>query len=435
MGWRVSVNSNNNNPKPAQTYLQQKLARGSGIERLMDDLGKALAEGAGKMHMLGGGNPAPIPEASSRWRELMQEMLATSPERFDRMLGVYDPQNGNKRFIQAVVRLFNDAYGWGLTEENVVITNGGQTAYFYLFNLLAGQGEGGLRRILFPLMPEYIGYAEQGLHPEMFIAARSLIEELPEGLFKYHIDFEHLPWDESIAAVCVSRPTNPTGNVLTDREMQRLHKLCRERGAYLVVDNAYGAPFPDMIFKDVEPFWGEDTVLTYSLSKVGLPGTRTGILIGPPEICRAISSMNAVVGLANGNVGQALTLPLFESGEIVSFSREVIRPFYESRSQRAVAAVQEAFAGLPCRVHVSEGALFLWLWFPGLPGGADALYVDLKEAGVLVVPGHFFFHALPEAWPHAEECVRINFAMDIDAFPDAMRIMASVVRNRFALGK
>ncbi|WP_269541043.1 valine--pyruvate transaminase [Cerasicoccus fimbriatus] len=420
-----------NQRKRKQTRLQAKLAKGSGIERLMDDLGRALAEGAGHVHMLGGGNPAPIPEVAQRWRTLMREMLDSAPERFDRMLGVYDPQQGNGRFIRAVAKLFNDAYGWGLTEDNIVITNGGQTAYFYLFNLLAGEGEEGLQRILFPLMPEYIGYAEQGLHPESFIAAQSIIEELPGNLFKYRVDFDNLPWDESIAAVCVSRPTNPTGNVLTDAEVQRLHQLCTERGAYLIIDNAYGAPFPDMIFTDVQPFWGENTVLTYSLSKLGLPGTRTGILIGPPEICRAISSMNAVAGLANGNVGQSLTLPLFESGEIMTVAHDEIRPYYQERSQRAVQMVHEAMDGVPCRVHVSEGALFLWLWFPGLPGGADALYEDLKEAGVLVVPGHFFFHALPEPWPHAEECIRINYAMNIDAFPEAMRIMAVVVRARF----
>ncbi|WP_309383166.1 valine--pyruvate transaminase [Cerasicoccus frondis] len=419
--------------KRHQTRLQAKLAYGSGIERLMDDLGRALAEGAGEIHMLGGGNPAPISAVAQQWRTLMQDMLVESPDRFDRMLGVYDPQQGNQRFLRAVAKLFNDTYGWGLTEENIVITNGGQTAYFYLFNLLAGEGEAGMQRVLFPLMPEYIGYAEQGLHPEMFIAARGVIEELPDCLFKYHVDFENLPWDDSVSAVCVSRPTNPTGNVLTDGEIRRLHTLSQERGAYLIIDNAYGAPFPDMIFTDVEPFWGEDTILTYSLSKVGLPGTRTGILIGPPEICRAISSMNAVAGLANGNIGQALTLPLFESGEIVTLARDVIRPYYKSRSEQAVDIVRAAMAGLPCRIHVSEGALFLWLWFPGLPGGANALYQDLNAAGVLVVPGHFFFHALSEPWPHAEECIRINYAMNIDAFPEALEIMASVVRKRFAM--
>ncbi|MGE9297161.1 MAG: valine--pyruvate transaminase [Puniceicoccales bacterium] len=420
-------------PNRPHTRLRHKLAKGPGIERLMDDLGRALEEGAGELHMLGGGNPAPIPEVAQRWRELMQEMLLGDPARFDRMLGVYDPQHGNRRFIRALVKLFNDAYGWGLTEENIVITNGGQTAYFYLFNLLAGEDhEEELSRILFPLMPEYIGYAEQGLHPETFVAAPSLIEERADMMFKYHVDFDNLPWDDSVAAVCVSRPTNPTGNVLTDAEMQRLHGLCRERGAYLIVDNAYGAPFPDMIFTDVEPFWGEDVILTYSLSKLGLPGVRTGIVIGPPEICRAVASMNAVVGLANGNVGQALTLPIVESGEIIRLAAETIKPYYEDRSRRAVEDVREAFADVPCRIHVSEGALFLWLWFPGLPGGSAQLYEDLKAAGVLVVPGHYFFHGLREPWAHADECVRINYAMNIDAFPEAVRTMARVVKAKYA---
>lgn len=419
------------NATPAFSRLGHRVGRGSGIERLMDDLGRALEEGAGEVHMLGGGNPAPIPEMAARWRELMAGLLADSPARFDRMLGVYDPQHGNRRFRRAVARLFNDTYGWGLSEDNIVVTNGGQTAFFFLFNLLAGPGEDGRdRRVLFPLMPEYIGYAEQGLHPDMFVGVRSRIEERADGLFKYHVDFDALPW-AGVAAACVSRPTNPTGNVLTDAEMRRLHAVCRERGAYLIVDNAYGAPFPGMVFRDMEPFWGEGTILTYSLSKLGLPGLRTGLVIGPPEVCRAVASLNAVVGLANGNVGQALTLPLFESGEILQLSREHVRPYYESRCARAVDAVREAFAGLPCRVHVPEGALFLWLWFPGLPGGSDALYEDFKRAGVLVVPGHFFFHGLAEPWPHAKECVRVNYAMDIDAFPEAARRMAEVVRGKF----
>jgi alanine-alpha-ketoisovalerate/valine-pyruvate aminotransferase len=59
-------------------------------------------------------------------------------------------------------------------------------------------------------------------------------------------------------------------------------------------------------------------VLTYSLSKIGLPGTRTGIVIGPPEIIRALGSMSAIVGLSNPNIGQQIMLPLVESGEILS---------------------------------------------------------------------------------------------------------------------
>jgi len=38
-------------------------------------------------------------------------------------------------------------------------------------------------------------------------------------LFKYHVDFSQLQPGDDIGALCVSRPTNPTGNVLTEDEI------------------------------------------------------------------------------------------------------------------------------------------------------------------------------------------------------------------------
>ncbi len=43
--------------------------------------------------------------------------------------------------------------------------------------------------VLFPLTPEYIGYADAGLEEDLFVATRPNIELLPEGQFKYHVDF------------------------------------------------------------------------------------------------------------------------------------------------------------------------------------------------------------------------------------------------------
>lgn len=48
--------------------------------------------------------------------------------------------------------------------------------------------------------------------------------------------------------ICVSRPTNPTGNVITDEELLKLDALANQHGIPLVIDNAYGVPFPGIIF-------------------------------------------------------------------------------------------------------------------------------------------------------------------------------------------
>lgn len=408
--------------------LGSRISSGSGIEQLMDDLGHALAAGGSEMRMLGGGNPSCIPSVAENWRRQMQSLLSDKPDKFDRMLVNYDPCRGNPEFIQSVADFFNRQYGWNLTSENVVVTNGGQTAFFYLINLLAGQRDGTTRKILLPLVPEYIGYANQGLGHDLFRAIRPTMEQLGDNSFKYRVDFDSLNIDEEIGAICVSRPTNPTGNVLTNQEVDRLKVLASQHDIPLIVDNAYGAPFPNIIFSDVTPPWGDNVILTYSLSKLGLPGTRTGIVIGPPEITQAISSINAVAGLANGNVGQVLVTDLLQNDEIATISRETIRPFYEEKSKTAQRLLAKYMPQDLYQVHVSEGALFLWLKLT-MPISSKELYDRLKNQGVLVVPGEYFFFGLEEPWPHQHECIRMTFSMADEVVEAGIKILADELRS------
>jgi len=408
--------------------IGERLTARSGIEALMEDLGEALARSDTTIRMLGGGNPARIPAMEAVWRDRMEALL--SDDAFGRMLGIYDPPQGNARFCSAMAGYLRHKYGWEVGPENIGITNGGQTAFFYLFNLLAGENSSGLhRKILLPLMPEYIGYANQGLGPEFFTGVMAKIERRDAHRFKYHLNFEQLQVDETIAAICVSRPTNPSGNVLTDDEIVHLERLARANDIPLIVDNAYGAPFPGILFQPITPSWNEQIILTFSLSKLGLPGTRTGIVVARPEIIRAIAAMTAVTGLANGTIGQSLITPLIESGEIDRLVQEIVQPFYRERSQKAQAWIAEFLDNdLNYAVHENEGALFLWLWFPDLPIDAATLYQRLKTRGVLVVPGNFFAYASPEAELHASRCIRLNFGLDDETVREGIRVLGEELR-------
>ena len=409
----------------------QHLGCGSGIEELMDDLGHALAGGGPDLKMLGGGQPAQIPEINAVWRRRLEELMA-EPGGLDRALTSYDPPRGNPHFLQAIAHLFRDTFGWNIGPENVAVTSGGQTAFYFLFNLLAGQmPDGSRRKILLPLVPEYIGYANQGVSGDLFRAVTPLIEKTAAHEFKYRVDFDQLEVTSDIAAICASRPTNPTGNVLTDDEIARLSAIAKQHNIPLIIDNAYGAPFPGIIFAEATPFWENHVVLTFSLSKIGLPGTRTGIVIGPPEIIRALGSMSAIAGLSNPNIGQQIALPLIQSGEILRLSSEVVRPFYEEKCRLARQAAIEAFGDdIEWFMHRSEGALFLWFWFPGLPISSQELYQRLKAREVLVIPGHHFFFGHDDAdWPHRHECIRVSYAMDEAVVRDGLRIIAEELRK------
>ena len=407
---------------------------GSGIEELMDDLGNALVSGGPDTRMLGGGQPAHIPEVNALWRRRLEEIM-TAPGGVDKMLANYDPPRGNPLFVESIAELFRENFGWDISAKNIAITAGGQTAFFFLFNALAGEfKDGSTKKILLPLVPEYIGYANQSVGNDMFRAVKPIIEKIGEHDFKYRVDFENLNVDDDIAAICVSRPTNPTGNVLTDTEIAKLRALADEKGIPLIIDNAYGAPFPNIIFTEATPVWNDNIVLTLSLSKIGLPGTRTGIVIAREEIASAVASMSAIVGLANGNVGQTIMQPLVESGEILKLSDEVVRPYYITKSKQARAWVEESFdESLPYRVHLSEGALFLWLWFEDLPITTRELYERLKARGVLIVSGHYFFFGLDDVdWKHRNECIRMTFTMDERTVREGIQIIAEEVATAYA---
>ncbi len=418
-----------------KSLFARRLTGGSGIETLMDDLGHALAEGGAGMRMLGGGNPALIPAVSAAWRERMGELIAGG-ERFDRMLAVYDPPKGNARFALALAGFLQREYGWDIGAEHIGITGGGQAAFFYLFNLLAGEFAGGRRKkILLPVVPEYIGYANQGLGPDFFRGAMPEIAHVGPHAFKYRVDFGALEVGGDIGAICASRPTNPSGNVLTDAEVAHLEALARDAGVPLILDNAYGEPFPGIVFTKIRPVWNERIILTLSLSKLGLPGTRTGVIVAHPDIIRAVTSMNTIVGLANGTVGQALVTPLLESGAIRDLVGAHIRPFYERKAANARRWIAEYFDdALDYHVHASEGALFLWLWLRALPIPAQALYERLKARGVLVVPGHHFAIGSAEAERHASECIRVSFAMEDAVVEEGIAILADEVARVYAGG-
>jgi len=406
----------------------RKFTRDAGIISLMDDLGIALASGE-DMIMMGGGNPGHIPEVTAVFRERLKA-LADDEDEFRRLVGAYDPPQGDPRFVDSLVDLLNREYGWGLTPDHVALTNGSQAAFFMLFNMFGGEYEdGSYKHILLPLTPEYIGYADAGLAPGLFRSVQPDISYTGEHEFKYRVDFDAIEVTPDTGAICVSRPTNPTGNVLTDGEIAHLEALAREHGVPLIIDGAYGTPFPQQIYVDAQPHWNERIILCLSLSKLGLPGARTGIVIAEPGIIRAIASINAIINLASGSFGAMLAEPLVRSGEIISLSRDRVRPFYRRKMERAVAVLQDAL-GDRCRwyVHKPEGAMFLWLWLPELPISSLELYQRLKARGVLVVSGHYFFPGLPETgWRHAHECLRVTYSQDDAQVEQGLRCIAAEV--------
>lgn len=410
----------------------QKFTANSGILELMDDLGRALATGD-HVAMFGGGNPAAIPAVQAMIESHMSNLLRR-PADLHNVIGNYDPPGGNPEFIRTVTAYLNVQLSWNIAPENIAITPGSQTGFFMLFNLLAGPSPAGRRTILFPLVPEYIGYADQGITPDMFEANRPRVETSGEHAFKYRINFDTLKIQPHHAAICLSRPTNPSGNVVTNDELARLADLAKAHNIPLIVDNAYGLPFPGVITQAAQvPAWDEHKIFSFSLSKVGLPSSRVGIFVARPEIAAAIAKTNAILSLASPTLGQALGTSLMRDGSLDKACRNHIQPYYCTSAAYAQKVLAEKLAGLPYRVHDYEGAYFLWLWLPGLPISTKVLYGRLKARGVIVVPGEYFFPGISDpTWRHQQECIRLNFARPQREIDQGFTILAEEIRQAYA---
>lgn len=404
----------------------KQLTAESGIVNLMEDLGDAINVNPNLLFM-GGGNPARIPAFEAIIAAKLKN-IADDPKALHKLIGTYQSPRGSEELIDALVSFFNTQCNWPINKNNIALANGSQSAFFILLNMFAGN-EG---KICFPLMPEYLGYSDQGAMENMAVSCRPVIEELDSGFFKYHVDKQAVAKIENVAAYCVSRPTNPSGNMLDANELLHLCELAKTNNTHLLLDCAYGNPFPGVVYEQVESFWHEKLITVMSLSKLGLPGTRTGIVVASEEVINKFCQINTIISLANGNLGPSLLTELLRSGELPNICEHILCAHYRDQRDYALTVVKEKFAGIYYKIHKPEGAFFLWLWFPELPISTMDLYERLKARSVIVMPGEHFFFGLDEHWEHSSQCIRLTYCQEKEVLERALSIMAEVLEEIYS---
>ena len=194
----------------------------------------------------------------------------------------------------------------------------------------------------------------------------------------------------------------------------------------------YGLPFPDIVFTDdAQPVWNENIILSMSLSKIGLPSIRTGIVIARADIARAVGNINAIAALATGSFGPALAHEMLESGELTDLARNVVRPFYKEKAARAEALIRKYFEGTDYYLHRIEGSIFCWIYLPSLRIPTLEFYSLLMEEGVVTVPGEYFFFggAVPYPHEHYDKCLRLNYSGDGALVEEGIEIIARKYRQ------
>lgn len=412
---------------PSSSLWANRLRQNQGIRSLMEDLGQVT--GHPDEILLGGGNPAHIPEAEAIFAEAFQS-LAKDPK-LGALLGDYQAPIGNDRFRSLAAEFLSPHLGADLKKDNIAFFNGSQNAYSYLLNIYSGKMmDGSFKKILLPIVPDYIGYADQSIEADAFLATKP--EVIRTGNHRFRYGLNKTEFDLSmVGCVALSRPTNPTGNILSNKDIEWVEERTQKHKLPLLIDLAYGNPFPNLIGQEEPIHYRQGRTLSLSFSKIGLPGVRLGMVVSDPDTIETLSAYAAVGNLAVGNLGVYLMEILFRKEILTNLAKNILRPFYDKKRELAIAIFESEFQkqGFEYEIHDPMGGFFLWIRFPNLSVTNHKLYHLCKDKRLFIVSGHYFFPGLNSDFSHTQDCIRLTYCRPEEELARGAHILAEIVAS------
>ncbi|MBB4636048.1 pyridoxal phosphate-dependent aminotransferase [Longimicrobium terrae] len=185
-------------------------------------------------------------------------------------------------------------------------------------------------------------------------------------------------------AIVICSPQNPTGRVYTREELKYLHEVARERGIYLISDEAYSdfvstEPFVSAGLDDPEK---EHTIICNTMSKGwGLSGWRIGYLISNAKVMEQLLKISQHLMTCPATILEQYLERHFY--DILEVTKPQIRDVVAKRAELALYMDE---IGLR---HMDGSATFYF--FVSLDGstlGSEAFCMRLlSESRVVAVPG------------------------------------------------
>jgi aminotransferase len=319
---------------------------------------------------------------------------------------------GAKRLRDALARKYAEWYGMTVNPETeITVTCGATEAMASALLAIVDPGD---EVIVFE--PFYENYGPDAI---LSGAKPVYVPLATEG----ELDLDRLAaaFSRRTRAIIACTPNNPTGRVLSRRELDAIAELCRRHDAYAVTDEIYEHIYYEGEHIPIATLEGmrERTVTISGASKTfSVTGWRVGTIVAPPDATDAIRKVHDFL-----TVGAPAPLQ-----EAIAVGLETLGPeYYEGlardyRARRDLLCRALVDAGFRCTPP--QGAYYVLTdcsAISHLPDDEFSVWLT-KEIGVAPVPGSSFF-SRPEAGRHL---VRFAFCKTEELLREAARRLAQL---------
>ncbi len=302
--------------------------------------------------------------------------------------------------------------------EDILVTNGGSEAITFALGVVAGGG--GEVLVFEPCYTNYLSFAVQ-----------ADVHCVPVGLRVedgYHFSTgERLERRITSAtrAIILTNPSNPTGTVYTDEELEAVARVAVEHDLWVIADEVYrefvfdGRPMRSFTrFSDL----ADRVIVVDSVSKrFNACGVRIGCLATKNREVVDLALRLCQARLSVASVEQLACVPMLTGGR--AYSEALCRDYQGRRD-----AVCEGLGRIPgVSPHRSEGSFYTMTRLPVDSAEVFARWLlesfTLDGETVCLAPGPGFY-VTPGA---GLDEVRVAFMYDADTLARAMRILAAAV--------
>ncbi|MEP6635987.1 MAG: aminotransferase class I/II-fold pyridoxal phosphate-dependent enzyme [Acidobacteriota bacterium] len=295
-----------------------------------------------------------------------------------------------------------------LGSQQVIITAGSQEALYLALMTLVEAGD----EVLLP-DPGFVAYPTivrmSGGVPVYY--------KLPkEQDFAFDADdFRRRISPRTKVVVCIS-PSNPTGRILSEEDMQAMAAALEGTGVYFVSDEIYR----DLYYTPARPpsisSFYKRTIIVSGLSKsMSMTGWRLGWICGEQAVIDSALILHGYVTTCASTVSQKAALAAWTT-EAEMARAEHRRVFHERRDHLLGLIASD----LPVRAVVPDGAFYTMVDTSKYGSSIDVAD-RLLDHGVVTIPGSAF----------GTECadfLRVSFCADIAALEEGVARMKGALR-------